>query len=185
MAQAKRNTARNTRGNKVEQFNVAAWRERLNSSFSEFASAATKALHTVLEGRGLVEADTAREAIGDAFVAAGMERDSKTWKNRVADVMVIFNAKSLPDTLPSNLQHAAAAVRKHKLATGESTARKPRPGATGTKPQAGDPAPLVALAKAIERVRSMDGLSEAALELVGELIDLAGDLAAAVLNPTK
>lgn len=187
MLQSKRNTARAAAAAAaaaaaVEQFDVAAWRAELCTAFTDLASAATRTLHVVLAGRGKVEAETAREALGDAFEAAGMLRGSKAWKNRVADAMVIFKAESLPSGMPSNLQQAAAAVRKHRVETGKVAARKPRPGKTDTSPKAGDPAPLVELAKAIERVRSIQGLSEAALDLVGELVDLAGDLAEAILG---
>lgn len=184
---AKASAARNTRtANKaVEQFNVAAWRADLIAAFQELASASTKALHVVLAGRGKVEEATAREAITEAFIAAGYDEKGQTIKNRVSEAMAVFKAKALPSVMPANLQHAAKAVREHNKATGEAKARKPRQGATDTKPQAGDPAPLVALSKAIEQVRKMDGLSEAALELIGELADLAGDLADAILKPVK
>lgn len=183
MAKQSRNTARNASvDSAVESFNVAAWRADLVTAFTDYASAATKALHVVLEGRGKVEPDTAREAITEAFIAAGAVENSPSLKNRVAEAMCIFNAESLPNSLPSNLQHAAKAVREHKKATGESKARQPR---QPNPSKAGDPAPLKALADAVEGVRSMEGLSQVALDLVSDLADLVNDLAEAILKPAE
>ncbi len=185
MAKSPRNTARNVsaaaaQSTTVEQFNVAQWRLDLTAAFSGLASAATRVLHVVLEGRGKVDPDTAREAITEALIAAGMVEGSPSLKNRVSEAMAVFKAETLPAELPANLQHAAKAVR-----AASGIKRAPRQGATTTAPKAGDPAPLVALSKAIEQIRAMDGLSPRALELVGELADLAGDLADAVLGTAE
>lgn len=168
----------------VAEFDVAAWRERLIEAATSFESGAKRLLNLAVMARGIVEADTAREAFADAFAAALVQvhgvtdteaRASKSLKNRVSDAMAIFKCESLPASLPANLQRAADAVRK---ANPSGKTRKPRAGGKApVQVPAGQVNPLALLEAALEALRLQAGDNELALSVIGELVDLAGDLA--------
>lgn len=146
-------------------------------------------LDLMLAARGKVEHDTAREALQHAFGQAyastyGVTFEeackSKSVMNRVSDGMAIFKAEKLPDSLPGQLQSAAAACRK----ANPSSKRKPRQ-PVATKVDAKDVKALALLSAALEALRAEAGENETALELISELVDLAGDLADALANPEQ
>lgn len=105
----------------LTQFSVLAWRAEVTEAASDLMSASQRVLTLMLKARGIVEPDTAREAVQDAFATAYAElqgctfeeaKSAKSVKNRVADAMAIFKAVTLPASLPKNLQHAATECRK-------------------------------------------------------------------------
>jgi len=105
----------------LNQFSVLAWRADVTEAASDLMSASQRVLELMLKARGIVEPDTAREAVQDAFATAYSTlqgctfeeaKSAKSVKNRVADAMAIFKAVTLPATLPKNLQHAATECRK-------------------------------------------------------------------------
>ena len=105
----------------LNQFSVLAWRADVTEAASDLMSASQRVLDLMLKARGIVEPDTAREAVQDAFATAYAElqgctfeeaKSAKSVKNRVADAMAIFKAVTLPASLPKNLQHAATECRK-------------------------------------------------------------------------
>lgn len=188
MARSNTRNARNAR-NAVAAFDIAAWRTDLDAAALNFVSAGKAMLDLMLAARGKIEHDTAREALqhafGQAYAAtygATFEEAIKTKSvmNRVSDGMAIFKAKNLPDSLPGQLQSAAAACRK---ANPSSTRRPRQPGTS--KVETKDVNPLALLQAALEALRAEAGDNEAALELIGELVDLAGDLADALANPDQ
>lgn len=188
MARPNTRNARNTR-NAVAAFNVAAWRIDLDAAALNFVSAGKAMLDLMLAARGKVEHDTAREALQHAFGQAyaatyGVTFEeaikAKSVMNRVSDGMAIFKAEKLPDSLPGQLQSAAAACRK----ANSSNKRKPRQPAA-PRVEAKDVNPLALLQAALEALRTEAGENEAALELIGELVDLAGDLADALASPEQ
>ena len=181
---AKSNTARNTQP-AVAKFDLAAWSADLAAAALNVESGAKQLLDLALAARGKVEADTAREKFGDAFASAMAKthsvtdeeaRASKSFKNRVSDAMAVFKCETLPASLPSNLQRAADAVRK-----ANPSKRKPR---AGGKPPKEDNVvsvgPLGMLELALAQLKIKCGDNAVALEIVGELVDLAQDLAEAL-----
>jgi len=105
----------------LNQFSVIAWRAEVTEAASDLMSASQRVLQLMLNARGKVEPDTAREAVQDAFATAYSTlqgctfeeaKSAKSVKNRVADAMAIFKAEVLPNVLPKNLQHAATECRK-------------------------------------------------------------------------
>lgn len=105
----------------LTQFSVLEWRADVTTAALDLMSASTRVLDLMLKARNIVEPDTAREAVKEAFGGAyatlqGCTYDealkAKSVKNRVADAMAVFGAKILPSALPKNLQHAATECRK-------------------------------------------------------------------------
>ena len=169
----------------VVKFDLAAWSADLAAAALNVESGAKQLLDLALAARGKVEPDTAREKFGDAFASAMAKthnvtdeeaRASKSFKNRVSDAMAVFKCETLPASLPSNLQRAADAVRK-----ANPSKRKPR---AGGKPPKEDNVvsvgPLGMLELALAQLKVKCGDNAAALEIVAELVDLAGDLADAL-----
>jgi hypothetical protein len=186
MSKSNARNAAKTQTAAVTAFNVAQWRTDLTSAATQFASGAKQLLTLAIAARGLVEEDTAREAFKDAFAAAlsvtmGVTdeeaRSSKSLANRVSDAMAVFKCETLPAILPQNLQQAADTVRK---ANPNKKARAPR---AGGKPEAVATVdakhvnPLALLESALAALKLQAGDNQTALELVGELVDLAQDLA--------
>jgi len=173
----------------VNDFSVSAWRADLAAAATDFETGAKRLLTLALAARGRVEEDTAREAFQDAFAGAMVTaydvtdadaRKSKSCMNRVADAMAVFKAPELPASMPGNLQRAADAIRKAKREAANDSApggqRKPRPG----KPQAAVKDPravaLGMLHAALEQLRHAVGDDAAALDAVGDLVDLVDEL---------
>lgn len=189
MARSQNRDTRNAQSAAVVAFDIAAWRANLDAAALNFVSAGKAMLDLMLAARDKVEHDTAREALQHAFGQAyastyGVTFEeackSKSVMNRVSDGMAIFKAKVLPDSLPGQLQSAAAACRK----ANPSSPRKPRP-PVDPKVEAKDVKALALLSAALEALRAEAGENEVALELIGELVDLAGDLADALANPEQ
>ncbi len=187
-----RSNARNTRNAQsavVAAFDIAAWRTNLDAAALSFTSAGKAMLDLMLAARGKVEHDTAREALQHAFGQAyaatyGVTFEeackAKSVMNRVSDGMAVFKAETLPASLPGQLQSAAAACRK----ANPSSKRKPRQ-PVAPKVEAKDAKALALLSAALEALRTEAGENEVALELIGELVDLAGDLAEALASPEQ
>lgn len=167
------------------KFDLAAWSADLATAALNVESGAKQLLDLALAARGKVEPDTAREKFGDAFASAMAKthnvtdeeaRASKSFKNRVSDAMAVFKCETLPASLPNNLQRAADAVRK-----ANPSKRKPR---AGGKPPKEDNVvsvgPLGMLELALAQLKVKCGDNAAALAIVAELVDLAGDLADAL-----
>ena len=180
MSKSKSATARATAA--VVKFDIAQWSADLAAAALNVESGAKQLLDLALAARGKVEPDTAREKFGDAFASAMAKthnvtdeeaRASKSFKNRVSDAMAVFKCETLPASLPSNLQRAADAVRK-----ANPSKRKPR---AGGKPPKEDNVvsvgPLGMLELALAQLKIKCGDNATALEIVGELVDLAADLA--------
>lgn len=187
MSKSNARNAAKTQAAAVQSFNVAQWRTDLTAAATQFASGAKQLLTLAIAARGLVEEDTAREAFKDAFAAAlsvtmGVTdeeaRSSKSLANRVSDAMAIFKCETLPAILPQNLQQAADTVRK---ANPNKKARAPRAGgnpeAVAASVDAKHVNPLALLESALAALKLQAGSNQTALELVGELVDLAADLA--------
>lgn len=179
---AKSKTAR-TAQSAVVKFDLAAWSADLAAAALNVESGAKQLLDLALAARGKVEADTAREKFGDAFASAMAKthnvtdeeaRASKSFKNRVSDAMAVFKCETLPASLPSNLQRAADAVRK-----ANPSSRKPRAGGKADKAQAvgEQPSALAMLENALNVLKAQCAGNATALDLIGELVDLAADLA--------
>lgn len=172
----------------VAQFDVASWRTALETEATKMESGATRLLQLALQARGVVEADTAREAFKHAFaigVAAAQgctfeeALASRTVANRTSDCMAVFSAAKLPGAMPASLQRAAAEVRKlPENKKGERGRQAPK--APAAKVDARDVKPLALLSAALEALKGSCGDNAKALELVGELVDLAADLAEAL-----
>lgn len=189
MARSQNRNTRNAQAAAVVAFDIAAWRTNLDAAALSFTSAGKAMLDLMLAARDKVLHDTARDALQHAFGQAyaatyGVTFEeackSKSVMNRVSDGMAVFKAKVLPASLPGQLQSAAAACRK----ANPSSARKPRQ-PSAPKVNASDVNPLALLQAALEALRTEAGENEAALELIGELVDLAGDLADALANPEQ
>lgn len=112
----------------LTQFSVIDWRLEVNAAASDLMSASTRVLDLMLKARNIVEPDTAREAVKEAFGMAYADLQgctfeealkAKSVKNRVADAMAVFGAKVLPSSLPKNLQHAATECRKANRVEGK------------------------------------------------------------------
>lgn len=181
MARSNNRNARNAQSTAVATFDIAAWRVNLDAAAHSFVSAGKSMLDLMLAARGKVEHDTAREALQHAFgmayattynVSFEEAVKAKSVANRVSDGMAIFKAENLPASLPGQLQSAAAACRK----ANPSSKRKPRQ-PVAPKVSAADVNPLALLQAALEALRNEAGDNANALELIGELVDLAGDLA--------
>ena len=179
---AKSKTAR-TAQSAVVKFDLAAWSADLAAAALNVESGAKQLLDLALAARGKVEADTAREKFGDAFASAMAKthnvtdeeaRASKSFKNRVSDAMAVFKCETLPASLPSNLQRAADAVRK-----ANPSSRKPRAGGKADKAQAvgEQPSALAMLENALNVLKAQCAGNATALDLIGELVDLAADIA--------
>lgn len=186
-----RSNARNTRNasNAVAAFDIAAWRTDLDAAALNFVSAGKAMLDLMLAARDKVEHDTAREALQHAFGQAyaatyGVTFEeackAKSVMNRVSDGMAIFKAETLPASLPGQLQSAAAACRK----ANPSSKRKPRQ-PVAPKVEAKDVNALALLSAALEALRAEAGDNEAALELIGGVVDLVGDIADALASPEQ
>lgn len=169
----------------VAKFDLAAWSADLAAAALNVESGAKQLLDLALAARGKVEPDTAREKFGDAFASAMAKthnvtdeeaRASKSFKNRVSDAMAVFKCESLPASLPSNLQRAADAVRK-----ANPSKRRARAGGKAHKEDnVVSVGPLGMLELALAQLKVKCGDNAAALEIVAELVDLAGDLADAL-----
>ena len=182
-----RNTTRNARNAQaaaVVAFDLAAWSVRMDTAALQFTSAGKAMLDLIMEARGKVEADTVREKLQHAFASAfattyGVTFDeackAKSVMNRVSDGMAVFKAETMPGSLPGNLQQAAAACRKANPKARKSSPRQPV-----AKVDASDVNPLALLEAALEALRKQAADNQPALELIGELVDLAGDLADAL-----
>lgn len=175
------------------QFDVASWRTALEVEATKMESGATRLLKLALEARGVVEVDTAREAFKHAFaigVAAAQgctfeeALTSRTVANRTSDCMAVFSAAKLPGSMPASLQRAAAEVRKlPENKKGERGRQAPKaPKAPAAKVDAKDVKPLALLSAALDALKGSCGDNAKALELVGELVDLAADLAEALAS---
>lgn len=186
MSKAKSATARAAAA--VVKFDIAQWSADLAVAALNVESGAKQLLDLALAARGKVEPDTAREKFGDAFAAAMAKthnvtdeeaRASKSFKNRVSDAMAVFKCEALPASLPGNLQRAADAVRK-----ANPSGRKPRAGGKAPKEDnVVSVGPLGMLDLALAQLKVKCGDNAAALEIVGELVDLAQDLADALGAP--
>lgn len=173
----------------IAKFDLAAWSTELNAAAMGFESGAKRLLELALAARGHVELDTAREKFQDAFAAAlaathGVTdeeaRKSKSFANRVSDAMAILKAAKLPASMPNNLQRAADAVRKENR--DPSKTRAPR---AGGKPEPKTSPVETALGMLdnalLQLVKACDG-NDRAVDLMGDLKDLANDLREALLG---
>jgi hypothetical protein len=180
---------KNSNARTVAAFNIAAWATRLDSAALNFVSAGKAMLDLMLEARGKVEHETAKEklqhAFGQAYAATyGVTFEeavkAKSVQNRVSDGLAVLKAANLPDSLPGNIQQAAAACRKANPSGRKSSPRQPV-----AKVAAADVNPLALLETALEALRKQAADNQPALELIGELVDLAGDLATALAGETE
>lgn len=171
------------------KFDLAGWAAELNAAALGFESGAKRLLELALAARGKVEHDTAREKFQDAFAAAlavthGVSdeeaRKSKSFMNRVSDAMAILKAAKLPGSMPNNLQRAADAVRKENR--DPSKTRAPRAGGKA-EPDA-DPiqTALGMLDNALLQLVTACADNAAAVDLLGDLKDMANDLREALLG---
>jgi len=177
----------NSQANNVESFNIAVWRAEVSEAALSFESAAKVLMGLALKARGMIEADTAREAFKEAFgnafantrgVAFEEAVKSKTVQNRVSDAMAIFGATVLPGSLPDNLQQAAKACRE----ANPKGARKPRAG--GKAPAEANPVAdaMAALEAALLDLASACDGNERAVDVLGDLKDMASALRDALLG---
>jgi hypothetical protein len=187
MARTTSRNARNAQAAAVVAFDLAAWSVRMDTAALQFTSAGKAMLDLIMEARGKVEADTVREKLQHAFASAfattyGVTFDeackAKSVMNRVSDGMAVFKAETMPGSLPGNLQQAAAACRKANPKERKSSPRQP----VAPKVDAKDVNPLALLQAALEALRKQAADNQPALELIGELVDLAGDLAEALAS---
>lgn len=169
----------------VAAFGIDAWRTKLDASALEFTSAGQHMLELMLEARGKIELDTGREALQHAFGAAyaatynvSFEEavKAKSVQNRVSDGMAILKAEVLPASLPGNIQRAADACRKANPGK-PRVARQPKNKDAGTNADAST-TPLALLSQALEALRNEAGDNQTALSLIGDLVDMAAELAA-------
>lgn len=181
---------------KTAQIDMAELRAGLVASALQMVSGATAMLGLVVKARGLVDPDTMREALQDAFGQAyvannpGVEYESalktSSVRNRVSEGMAVFNADTLPDDMPNNIQHAAAAVRKAKA---KPRAPKTPDGETGKAEgiKAGGikASPLALLQLAIDGFIDQAGGDTELLDLIGSLKDVAIEIAEALNGPTE
>jgi len=178
--------------NDAAQIDMAELRAGLVASALQMVSGATAMLGLVVKARGLVEPDTMREALQDAFGQAYVANNpsveyeaalkTSSVRNRVSEGMAVFGAETLPDDMPNNIQHAAAAVRKAK-----AKPRAPKtPGAdTGTDKGATiNASPLALLQLAIDGLLGQAGDNATLLDLLGDLKDLAADIAGELSAPS-
>lgn len=184
----------------LNRFSVTEWRNTLDTNALQMASAGKQVLDAVLEGRGKVEPDTAREAIWYAFanahaVASGLTFEEatkcKSVANRVSDAMCIFKCEELPASMPNHLQGAAKACRVANA--------KPRVPRQPVAKASNDPKSVVdsedldtgnssslsakdqtlsILENALKALRSQCGKNQEAKSLVDELLELAESLSA-------
>ena len=177
----------------LAQFNVAAWATRVDAAAMSFVSAGKAMLDLMLEARGKIELDTAKEKLQHAFGQAyastyGVTFEeackSKSVMNRVSDGLAVLKAEKLPDSLPGNIQQAAAACRKANPSGRKSSPRQPK-ATPEAKVDAKDVQPLALLNAALEALRGQASDNSAALELIAELVDLAGDLAQALATEAE
>lgn len=180
---------------KTAQIDMAELRAGLVASALQMVSGATAMLGLVVKARGLVDPDTMREALQDAFGQAyvannpGVEYESalktSTVRNRVSEGMAVFNADTLPDDMPNNIQHAAAAVRKAKA---KPRAPKTPDGDTGNgngKAEGIKASPLALLQLAIDGFIDQAGGDTELLDLIGSLKDVAIEIAEALNGPSE
>lgn len=167
----------------VAAFSILTWRADLTVAALSFATSAKVILELVLKGRGVVEVDTAREAIVESLAKAHAATTgctfeeatkAKSIQNRVADAMAVFKAKTLPASMPSNLQHAAKACRE----ANPGAPRAPQQPKAPVVPTvaAKDVNPMALLIAALEALRTQCGDNAPALDLISELSDLAVNL---------
>lgn len=179
----------------VQKFSVNTWRSELDASALSFTTAAAHILRLVIQARGVVEVDTAKEAIQHSFATAYAQANrlefdaackAKSVQNRVSDAMAVFRCESLPAELPSNLQQAAAAVRKAspkaKRAPRQPVASSEGPELAVVNVQGSQLDAVSLLELAIEGLVKLAGDNETSLVLLGELKDLALDLTDALKN---
>lgn len=181
---------RDDKKSKAPQIDMAELRAGLVASALQMISGATVMLGLVVKARGLVEPDTMREALQDAFGQAyvannpGVEYEAalktSSVRNRVSEGMAVFSADTLPDDMPNNIQHAAAAVRKAKA---KPRAPKTPDGETG-KAEGIKASPLALLQLAIDGLLGQAGDNATLLSLLGDLKDLAADIAGELSAPT-
>ena len=185
---ARKNSNARTVATTVAAFDIAGWATRLDGAALNFVSAGKAMLDLMLEARGKVEHDTAKEklqhAFGQAYAATyGVTFEeavkAKSVQNRVSDGLAVLKAEVLPGSLPGNIQQAAAACRKANPSGRKSSPRQPV-----AKVAAADVNPLALLEAALEALRKQAADNQPALELIGELVDLAGDLATALAGET-
>jgi hypothetical protein len=173
---------------KAPSFNVPAWREELVGAACQMITGATAMLRLVVSARGLVEADTVRESLQDAFAQAycatndGIEYEAAlkapSVRNRVSEGMAVFNCEELPADMQNNIQHAASACRAAKA--GKRAPKTPKAPA-----QEGTPAsPLALLQLAIDGLTKQAGDNATLLSLLGDLKDLAHDIAGELNAPS-
>lgn len=175
--------------NAVAKFDLAGWSNDLRAAALNLESGAKRLLELALAARGKVEHDTAREKFQDAFAAALVEthgvtdeeaRKSKSFANRVSDAMAILKAAKLPDSMPNNLQRAADAVRKANRDPNKT--RAPRAG--GKAEAKADPiqTALGMLDNALLQLVTACADNAAAVDLLGDLKDMANDLRDALVG---
>ncbi len=171
-------------------FSVQMWRKAFESACQSEATAATKICDLVVRAHGMVDLEAAREIILHAFANAVAKASGgsfeaalelKSVKNRTADAMAILKCKELPASLPRSLQAAAAACRaagpKRPPRAGGKAGADAKPGVTVPK---GKLSATELLNVALEALRAECGDNVEALSLVGDLADLAMDLAEAL-----
>lgn len=186
---AKSTTQRAGRTNKAKaaKFSVAEWRSNVETAALDYATAGVRLLALILEARkAKVDPEAARETVHHAFAAAyaslnGLEFEAAlkapSVRNRVSEAMAVFNCEELPDSLPNNIQHAASACRAAKRGARQTTGPKADKPAKAEGIKA---SPLALLQLALDGLKAECGDNRAALELVAELQDLAGDLVQAM-----
>lgn len=205
---SKSNKAQRVQTRAINAFSVLEWRSELNEAASDLMSASTRVLNLMLKARNVVEPDTAREAVKDAFGAAYAELQgcsyeealkAKSVKNRVADAMAVFGAKILPSALPKNLQHAATECRKANRV--EGTPANDAKGAGGEGAEGGEGADggqstgstggeVNPIANALDAMHaSLNVLrrgehGEGVLLMIANLEDLIEDLTSALIEET-
>lgn len=181
--------AQRTQAAAVAKFDLAGWSNDLRAAALNLESGAKRLLELALAARGKVEHDTAREKFQDAFAAAlavthGVTdeeaRKSKSFANRVSDAMAILKAAKLPDSMPNNLQRAADAVRKANRDPNKT--RAPRAG--GKAEEKADPiqTALGMLDNALLQLVTACADNATAVDLLGDLKDMANDLRGALLG---
>lgn len=165
----------------VSKFQIEAWRTALDASALQGISAGKAMLDLMLEARGKVDEDVAREALSFAFgqayattydVPFAEAVKAKSVMNRVSDGMAILKAVELPASLPGNIQRAADACRKANREAGRSP-RQPKAPTVAAK----DVNSLALLKAALEALRQEAEGNAVALSLVADLVDMATELA--------
>lgn len=192
----------------LTQFSVIDWRLEVNAAASDLMSASTRVLDLMLKARNIVEPDTAREAVKEAFGMAYADLQgctfeealkAKSVKNRVADAMAVFGAKVLPSSLPKNLQHAATECRKANRVEGKP-ANDPAPaggeggeggeGADGGQSTGSTGGEVNPIANALDAMHaSLNVLrrgehGEGVLLMIANLEDLIEELTSALIEET-